>query len=270
MEILGGSAVLVTGTVLLCGTARAVCRSRLPDGLSQQLALEVVSTVQLCCCVRELALLGGQGELHPAASLFLTYLVSLVHGLSCGGAACNPCGSLEQYLRGEAPAGGTALGVSAQLGGALLCRLLMPALWSLQLSPLHRQGTGSDCHSALRTSLLSGAAVEMACTLCLFCLLRNLERVQPAYRPHLVSLLITGLVYTGGHLTGAVFNPALAFSIMFHCKGNTLFEYAFVYWIGPIIGMVLSVILFDKCIPRLRSSDSKTVVRAGQHLKKHN
>jgi len=40
----------------------------------------------------------------------------------------------------------------------------------------------------------------------------------------------------GGRFTGAVFNPALAFSIQFPCPGNTFAAYGFVYWMGPILG----------------------------------
>lgn len=40
----------------------------------------------------------------------------------------------------------------------------------------------------------------------------------------------------GGSLTGAVFNPALAFSIQFPCSGNTFLEYSLVYCLGPILG----------------------------------
>lgn len=37
-------------------------------------------------------------------------------------------------------------------------------------------------------------------------------------------------------MTGAVFNPALAFSTQFPCSGNTFIEYSLVYWLGPVLG----------------------------------
>lgn len=43
-------------------------------------------------------------------------------------------------------------------------------------------------------------------------------------------------VRPGGGVTGAVFNPALAFSIQFSCSGNTFVEYSLVYWISPVLG----------------------------------
>lgn len=40
----------------------------------------------------------------------------------------------------------------------------------------------------------------------------------------------------GGSISGAVFNPALAFSVQFPCSGHTYLEYCFVYWLGPVSG----------------------------------
>ena len=43
-------------------------------------------------------------------------------------------------------------------------------------------------------------------------------------------------VCPGGRVTGAVFNPALAFSTQFPCSGNSFLEYCLVYWLGPLLG----------------------------------
>lgn len=43
-------------------------------------------------------------------------------------------------------------------------------------------------------------------------------------------------VCPGGGVTGAVFNPALAFSIQFSCSGSTFVESGLVYWISPVLG----------------------------------
>ena len=44
----------------------------------------------------------------------------------------------------------------------------------------------------------------------------------------------------GGSTTGAVFNPALAFSTQFPCTGGTFAEYSLVYWLGPLLGEMLT------------------------------
>ncbi|XP_053564660.1 aquaporin-11 [Bombina bombina] len=244
MEVLWGSALFVAAVVLVCEAARSVLRG--------ELLTEVVSTLQLCCCVSELALLGAEGGLSPSLGLGLTYLFTIIHS-STARAACNPCGSLQPWLRNQAPARNTAMRVGAQFVGSALSYVVMPAVWGAGLIPLHRTWSGV-CRSPLHTSLLSGAAVEMLCTLGLFALLHRLDQVKAPYRVHAVALLITAMVLAGGHLTGAVFNPALAFSLVFNCVGNTFFEYAFVYWLGPLVGLVVSLLLFDGSIPKLKGS----------------
>ena len=37
-------------------------------------------------------------------------------------------------------------------------------------------------------------------------------------------------------MSGAVFNPSLAFSTQFPCSGNSFLEYSLVYWAGPLLG----------------------------------
>lgn len=50
-----------------------------------------------------------------------------------------------------------------------------------------------------------------------------------------MSLLFLSLC-AGGSISGAVFNPVLAFSVQFPCSGHTYLEYCFVYWLGPVLG----------------------------------
>ncbi|XP_029027629.1 aquaporin-11, partial [Betta splendens] len=75
--------------------------------------------------------------------------------------------------------------------------------------------------------------------------------MEEKYRVHAVAAAITSAVYAGGHVTGAVFNPALAFSTQFPCGGSSFVELCVVYWLGPLLGMMSSVLLFDQLVPLL-------------------
>lgn len=69
-------------------------------------------------------------------------------------------------------------------------------------------------------------------------------------RGHLFNSLITtcfgshsrgdtlkfSLSRAGGSISGAIFNPVLAFSVQFPCSGHTYLEYCFIYWLGPLLG----------------------------------
>ncbi|XP_040195890.1 aquaporin-11-like [Rana temporaria] len=250
MELLLGSAAVVGCTVLLCELLRWIFRRAVPAGLGRDLAMEVVSTLQLCCCTRENVLLGTKVTFQLWQSLSLTYLLTVLHCATSQGATCNPCGSLDQWLRGLVRSSHTPLRVLAQFAGAALSRVLMPHFWSLGLSPLHL--LDKDCESFLKITSLSGVLVEMTCSLSLFLILHLLPGVSAPLQPHVVATAITVIVYEGGPLTGAVFNPALAFAIVFWCHGNTHLQNIFVYWIGPLIGAAISFLLLEYILPKFR------------------
>lgn len=50
------------------------------------------------------------------------------------------------------------------------------------------------------------------------------------------AISIKVCVCAGGGTSGAVYNPVLAFSIIFPCGGHTHLEYCFIYWLGPLLG----------------------------------
>ena len=50
----------------------------------------------------------------------------------------------------------------------------------------------------------------------------------------LVSLCLKCV--TGGSLTGAIFNPALALSLHFKCFDEAFLQFFIVYWLAPSLG----------------------------------
>ncbi|XP_075054700.1 aquaporin-11 [Mixophyes fleayi] len=249
-----GSAALLGCLLLLCELLRFVSRRILPPGQGRELALEAVATLQLSCCTRELILLGTVGNVESWLALTLTYLQVVLHCLTSRGATCNPCGSVHQWLRGLATGAQTCMRMGAQFVGAALSWVLMPGLWVLRLSPLHEMSGG--CSNPMSVAPLSGALVEMTCALCLFLMLHYLPRVKTQIQPHVVALTITAIVYAGAHLTGAVFNPALAFPVVFMCHGSTLSQYIIVYCIAPLVGAVISILAVERGIPKLEQTST--------------
>ncbi|XP_030055198.1 aquaporin-11 [Microcaecilia unicolor] len=248
------SLALLVSTVLSCEALRTCARKKLKSRY-RPLFVEFVSTLQLCCCVHELRLLGEHGAADPQLLLILVYAVTMVNVLTFAGATCNPNGTLEQLLSGRASLGSrTWPWLACQFGAALLARFGMARLWTLKLSPLHSLGC-LECQSGIHTDdLLLATGVEAFCAFVVQNSLLYVRGKQLKYQAHVFAAIVVLLVYAGGNITGAVFNQALAFSIYFHCKGNTFLEYAVVYWLGPAIGMAFSVVLCDCIFPRLSSS----------------
>ncbi|XP_051952712.1 aquaporin-11-like [Xyrauchen texanus] len=252
MADLSISVSLLVGIVVFSEVARRTVLYLLPNRVWTIHVLEFISTFQLCACTHELKLLAEVGGLETHIALTLTYLVSVVHVLSFHGAICNPTGVLEKLYRGTLSRRCALVRISCQLIAAVMARSVMPHVWALALSDLHSKHKlmGFKCmNSPINAPLLQAAAVELGCSFLMHTADSNMDKVEEKYQVHAIAAVITALVYAGGHITGAVFNPALAFSIQFPCPGNSIFEYTFVYWLGPILGMACSLLLFDQVIP---------------------
>ncbi|KAJ1120089.1 hypothetical protein NDU88_008265 [Pleurodeles waltl] len=236
--------LLLPGTLGLCALARRGLR---PGGP----ALELVCCFQLCACTQELWLLGVVGRVPAALSLSLTYLMTLAHTWTCAGALLNPTGALQQLVVGRASVRATGRALGCQLLAAAGARLWAVVLRGLPVSALHARA-GVGCPTSLQTGLWHGAGVELACAFTLQCTVYLLPAARPQHRAHWMALVVTAMVYAAGHLTGAMFNPAVALSLNFFCKGTNISDNMFVYWLGPIAGMILAVALFDHIFPTLK------------------
>ncbi|XP_021487761.1 aquaporin-12 [Meriones unguiculatus] len=257
MASLNVSLSFFIATCALCEAARRVSKALLPGGAYASFAREAVGTAQLAACCLEMRVLvelgpwaGGFG---PDLLLTLLFLLFLVHGVTFDGASANPTVALQEFLMAEASLPGTLLKVAAQMLGAQAACALTQRCWAWELSELHllQSLMAMHCSSTLRTSVLQGALVEGACTFFFHLSLLHLQHSLQVYRVPALALLVTVLAYTAGPYTSAFFNPALAASVTFHCSGNTLLEYAHVYCLGPVAGMLLAILLHQGHLPRL-------------------
>ncbi|XP_078103183.1 aquaporin-11 [Sander vitreus] len=249
---------LLAGIVALSDVTRKLLSRALADTGLSVYAVELVSTFQLCCCTHELKLLSEVGGIETRLALTLTYLASVVHGLTFSGAIGNPSGTLEQAYRARF-SGGCALGrIACQFAAAAAAQAAVPVIWGIGLSGLHVRHKLHDyrCISPIHAPLPEAAAVELACAFAVQTAITHTRSVEEKYRVHAVAAVIATVVYAGMTATGAVFNPALAFSTQFRCSGNSFLEYSLVYWLSPLLGMMSSVLLFDKLVPLLSIKSS--------------
>ncbi|KAK2846514.1 hypothetical protein Q5P01_009513 [Channa striata] len=265
---LAASLAVLLGVVALSEAARRfLSRALARAGLSAD-AVELVSTFQLCCCTHELKLLSDVGGLEPRLALTLTYLASVVHGLTFDGAIGNPTGALERACRGRMSRWCALRRTACQFAAAAAARAAVPTVWSFGWSGLHarHKRLGFRCISSIHAPLPEAAAVELACAFAVQTVVTRTRSVPERYRVHAVAAAIATCVYAGGSWTGAVCNPAVAFSTQFPCTGNSFLEYCLVYWLGPLLGVMTSVLVFDKLVslPSRKSS----VLRQRQEMKK--
>ncbi|XP_021566188.1 aquaporin-12B [Carlito syrichta] len=244
-------------TFTLCEAARRMSRALLPRNAYNSFVREVVGAAQLGACCLEMRMLveigpwlGGFG---PDLLLTLLFLLFLVHGATLDGASANSAVSLQEFLMAEASLLSTLLKLVAQGLGLQVACALTRLCWAWELSDLHllQSLMAQSCSSTLRTSVAHGALVEGACAFFFHLTLLRLRHSPPTCRVPAIALLVTVMGYTAGPFTSAFFNPTLAVSVTFHCSGHTLLEYVQVYWLGPLTGMVLAVLLHLGHLPRL-------------------
>ncbi|XP_009999358.1 PREDICTED: LOW QUALITY PROTEIN: aquaporin-11 [Chaetura pelagica] len=179
------------------------------------------------------------------------YGFTVLHGLTLPGSACNPCGTLQPMWGGGIPLGMGGVKICAQFLAAGLARLFMSFVWSLEMAEPHFGALSQGCSHPMRTSELQAFCIELLFSVVFQLTALRVERVSPKYKVHLVALLITMLVYAGGNLTGAIFNPALASSLHPNCFYEQFFSYSLVYWIAPSLGTILVAFLWDEILPRI-------------------
>ncbi|XP_051874925.1 aquaporin 12 isoform X2 [Pristis pectinata] len=238
--------------VALCEVVRMVSRRVLPPWVYSTLLVELAACFQLGACWLELRMLvmigpwGGGFGMDVVLTLF--FILFLIHEATFDGAQANPLITLQELLRSNSPLGATTLRILSQFGGTQLASVVTRVYWSWELTEFHliQNLMAIDCSSTIQTSVSHGALVEAVCTFLCHLVVMKFEGAAFGCRILSKALTITALVYIAGPYTTALFNPALAFSVTFHCSGNTLSEYMIVYWLSPLIGYINNMVIHEK------------------------
>ncbi|NWW53474.1 AQP11 protein, partial [Pedionomus torquatus] len=238
------SLLLMAVLVGLVGLCRRLTRRRLRSHpLLGAFLLEMLSTFQICACTNELCLLAN-AEPRPHVGLTLTYGFTVLHGLSLPGSTCNPCGTLQPMWGGGTSVKVGGLKIGAQFAAAVLARVFMHFLWSLEMAEAHLGALSQGCGNPMQTTEMQAFCIELLFSVVFQLTVLRAESINPKYKVHLLAVLITMLVYAGGNLTGAIFNPALAFSLHPNCFYDKFWSYSLVYWIAPSLGKFLIFYVF--------------------------
>ncbi|KAM9035210.1 aquaporin-11 isoform 1-T1 [Sarcophilus harrisii] len=219
--------------VLLTGMARVLVRRHTRSTFIRVFVAELLATFQLCCCSHELQVLNELRPDTPSWTLTVIYFLSLVHGLTLVGAVSNPCGVLEQLALEQMPVWLGFLKIFAQMFSSGLSRTFMVWVWSLGISSRHFAERSIKCASPIHIALPEAFLVEMLCSFIFHSTVMHFQEVRLKFRIHMQAALITFLVFAGGNLTGAIFNPALALSLHLQCFHELFYNYLIVYCLAP-------------------------------------
>lgn len=218
---------------------------------------ELISTCELCTDCAELNIVYEKhGSFMYGLSLFiLTYLWLDTFGE----AHTTPGYVFEDYFLDK--------GNELLKGGDIYARFLGQSLaiplawkfasiyWSYELLSEHSDALMVEkCKSSLNTTTLNGFLIELIC--CLLCRLFELYGSKllsnDSFGKRLIktisSFLCTALVVAALELSGGYFNPVLAASLEYGCKGINFYQHVIVFWFGPLIGHILAKMSFEKLV----------------------
>lgn len=216
---------------------------------------ELISTCELCADCAELNIVYEKhGSLAYALALFLlTYLWIDAFGE----AHTTPGYLIEDYflVKGNEMLK-TGDAYARFIGQSLALPLawrFASLYWNYRLISEHSEMLVSEnCKSSLTTSTINGFLVEFLC--CLLC--RSLELIghklldTGSLSKRFVSLVssfaCTVLVVVALEISGGYFNPVLAASLEFGCKGIHFYQHVLVFWLGPLFGHLLARFLYRR------------------------
>ncbi|MCJ8737642.1 hypothetical protein PDJAM_G00026470 [Pangasius djambal] len=240
--------------VVVCGFAKALVTQWRPrwSFLSEFIAAFALAAFRLE--VQTISEIGQwAGGLGQDVTFTMLFLALIVHGVIMQGVTGNPSVTLMGYLQKETGAVSSSLSIAGQLGGAQLALLFAGWYWAMELTDMHmiKVMMMTQCSSSLNVSLIQGTITEVVSALFFHLVDLSLHRRSQLLRIPILALLLTFLYYTGNKYTSAYINPSLAYALTFNCPGHTFWEYAVVYWFGPLMGMTLALLLYMGNIPLL-------------------
>lgn len=245
------------GYFLVCVIFAAAVQALIKKWPRLSFILEFASSFMLVACWLEVQTIVEVGEwaggLGPDVTVTILFVVLLTHGVICGGASGNPNLIVLKFLQLEATTLTTLLVVVSQFLGAHLAILAAVYYWSLELTDMHmiKNLMARECSTSLLASLLQGFFTECVCALIFHLVHLSLRHRSALIRVPLIAVLLTFLSHTARGYTSAYVNPSLAYGLTFRCPGFTSTEYAVVYWLGSITGMILALLLYMGHIPRI-------------------
>ncbi|XP_077440012.1 aquaporin 12 [Vanacampus margaritifer] len=245
------------GYFLACVILAASLRTPLKRWPRLAFLSELSSSFMLVACRLEVQTIVEVGEwaggLGPDVTLTILAAVLLVHGAVCGDHSGNPSVSVLRFLQLDAAPLATVLAVASHFLGAYLAMLAAQYYWNLELTDMHmiKNLMARECSTSLLVSPVQGFFTEGVCALLFYLAHLFLRRRTALIRVPVGAVLLTFLSHIAKGYTSSYVNPSLAYGLTFHCSGFTFAEYALVYWLAPITGMIMALLLYMGHIPRI-------------------
>ena len=210
---------------------------------------EAIGTFFLVFCgvgaiVSELYRSGTVGFVGIALAHGVALAVGISATMGVSGGHLNPAVTIGLMSVGRTEPRKALFYILGQLGGAVLAILAIKYLFPEQAGRIAQYGTprlANDITTA------GGIVIEAIMTFLLaFTVMGTcVDSRAPRLGGWAIGLIVFVDILAGGQMTGAAMNPARAFAPMLV---SLEFTGALIYWIGPIIGAVLAMQLYERVL----------------------
>jgi aquaporin Z len=187
---------------------------------------------------------GSVGLLGIAAAHGLALAVAVSATMSVSGGHLNPAVTIGLWSVGRIQARSAGLYLLAQLLGAVVAALAVKAFFPSMAASVAALGTP---RLAIDITTFDGILIEAILTFMLgFAVMGTaVDPAAPRIGGFGIGLTVTFGILAGGVMTGAAMNPARAFG---PALVSWRWEGQFVYWVGPILGSVAAMQLYERLL----------------------
>lgn len=213
------------------------------------LVAEFVGTFFLCFCgvaaiVSETYRAGTVGLVGIALAHGVALAIGISATMNISGGNLNPAVTLGLLSVGRLDAKTAAQYIVAQLLGATVAVLAVKGLYPEMAGQIAGYGAPRLANDV---SVTQGIVIEAIMTFLLaFAVMGTaVDSRAPKIGGFGIGLIVTCDILAGGQMTGAAMNPARAFGSMLVAWQWTG---ALIYWIGPVLGAVLAMQLYERLI----------------------
>ncbi|XP_019630502.1 PREDICTED: aquaporin-12-like isoform X2 [Branchiostoma belcheri] len=241
-------------TFAIAQVLRIVGKVVLPSNIYEYWA-ELITTWQFCACFIETDFVTADHGWWMFA--VVCFLMCLGFCKVFEDATGCPCCVLEDYMGNLTTVKSALIKVAVQIAGAILAARWAYFVWTLGYSAGHADKAREElCETCINCSDLEGMAAEGLATFTAQFAAWKLK--ESDLSDYINSALCVAIIVTGASWTGMMFNPALAVSMTYGCKGESIIDHVVVYWIGPLIATALSYYLHFGTVPVLQAEKVKT------------
>jgi aquaporin TIP len=208
---------------------------------------EAIGTFFLVFCgvgaiVSELYRTGTVGFVGIALAHGIALAVGISATMSVSGGHLNPAVTIGLMSVGRTELRKGLLYIVAQLLGGVIAVLAIKGLFPEQAGQIALYGAPRLANDV---SNVQGIVIEAIMTFLLaFTVMGTcVDSRSPRLGGWAIGLIVFADILAGGQMTGAAMNPARAFAPMLVTRE---FTSAGIYWIGPIIGSVLAMQIYER------------------------